>query len=83
MTEPAPTDNAETGTPPTITYGGVQDRPGDVNHPDNLGVTPNSTDPAAVAVTPNTAPPSDFVYDPGTDTYTRVAPVTEPYDTHH
>jgi len=69
----------DTTTPATVTYGGVQDRPGDVNHPDNLTPAPTSTDPSAGK---HAAPsvPDDFQYNPATDTYTRVAPVTEHYD---
>jgi hypothetical protein len=36
-----------TGTPEYVTYGGVQDRLEDVNHPDNLEAAPVSTDPSA------------------------------------
>lgn len=72
----------DTTTPATVTYGGVQDRPQDVNHPDNLTPVGTSTDPAAANVGKHAAPnvPDDFQYDPATDTYTRVAPVTEHYD---
>ena len=46
-----------------VTYGGVNDRPDDVNHPDNLAAAASSTDPAAAF--------NGFTYDPETDTYVR------------
>lgn len=58
---------AETTTPGYVTYGGVQDRLDDVNHPDNLEAAANSTDPAA----PVNAVPEGFSYNAETDTYTR------------
>ena len=51
-----------------VTYGGVQDRPDDVNHPDNLETAATSTDPAAIKTVPE-----GFTYDADTDTYTRSA----------
>ena len=60
-----------TETTPTlgyVTYGGVNDRPDDVNHPDNLEAAAASTDPAAVKTVPE-----GFTYDADTDTYTRSA----------
>ena len=73
---------APDAVPTVVTYGGVQDRPGDVNHPDNLATATTSTDPAATGTAKHAAPgvPDDFQYDPATDTYTRVAPVTEHYN---
>ena len=73
---------APDAVPVTVTYGGVQDRPGDVNHPDNLAPVGTSTDPATPTTGKHAAPnvPDDFQYDPATDTYTRVAPVTEHYN---
>lgn len=52
-----------TATAAHVTYGGVNDRPDDVNHPDNLEAAANSTDPSA--------PLAGFTYDADTDTYTR------------
>lgn len=46
-----------------VTYGGVNDRPDDVNHPDNLEAAANNTDPAD--------PFSGYTYDEKSDTYTR------------
>ena len=60
--------NEPTTTPGYVTYGGVNDRPDDVNHPDNLEAAANSTDPAAVKTVPD-----GFTYDADTDTYTRSA----------
>ena len=70
---------APDAAPVTVTYGGVQDRPGDVNHPDNLATPATSTDPAAGK---HAAPsvPDDFQYDPATDTYVRVNAVPEHYN---
>ena len=60
-------DHAEpTLTPGYVTYGGVNDRPDDVNHPDNLEAAATSTDPAAVKTVPD-----GFTYDEDTDTYVR------------
>ena len=58
-------DTNETA-PAVVTYGGVQDRPNDVNHPDNLAAAANSTDPAATH-----AVPEGFSYDSDTDSYVR------------
>lgn len=80
MSDTSATNNNTSATPATVTYGGVQDRPGDVNHPDNLAPVGVSTDPAAVATpTEQKTPPSDFEYDPATDTYVRIAAVPEHY----
>ena len=49
----------DTELAPAVTYGGVQDRPGDVNHPDNLGQIPNSTDPSAGTLAPAPEPYED------------------------
>lgn len=81
MSDTTNTSPETPATPVTVTYGGVQDRPGDVNHPDNLAPVGVSTDPAAPTGAHAAAPtlPDDFQYDPATDTYIRVAPVTEHY----
>lgn len=65
--------NADTVTP--VIYGGVQDRPDDVNHPDNLPLTNPSSDPSQGTPVENKTTPTDFEYDPETDTYTRITPV--------
>lgn len=82
MSDTSGTNNNTSATPVTVTYGGVQDRPGDVNHPDNLAPVGVSTDPAAPTGAHTAAPtvPDDFRYDPATDTYVRNAPVTEHYE---
>jgi hypothetical protein len=56
----------ENATPEYTTYGGLQDRPEYVNHPDNLTAPTVSTDPAAV-----TSGPTGYTYDPETDSYIR------------
>ena len=67
MSDTDGTNNNTTANPAVVTYGGVQDRPNDVNHPDNLAAAANSTDPSA----PNQGLPDGFTYDADTDTYTR------------
>ena len=53
-------------TPETVTYGGVQDRPDDVNHPDNATVeaTPDTTTQSPIV-------PEGYYYNPATDSYVR------------
>ena len=63
--------STENSTPGYTTYGGVQDRPDDVNHPDNVATEATSTDPSAAPVTTVDAVPEGFSYNPETDTYTR------------
>ena len=48
------------------TYGGVMDRPNDVNHPDNATV-----EVAPVATAPSPTAPEGYYYNPVTDSYVR------------
>ena len=61
------TTNTTPETVGYVTYGGVNGRPDDVNHPDKLEATATSTDPAAG----RNSVPDGFTYDVDTDTYTR------------
>ena len=56
--------------PESVTYGGVQDRLDDVNHPDNATVeaTPEVTPDAAA---PSPTAPEGYYYNPVTDSYVR------------
>lgn len=70
MSDTNGTNNVNGTTPAVVTYGGVQDRPNDVNHPDNLAAAATSTDPAAGShAGPST--PEGYHYDENSDSYVK------------